>query len=401
MTNKYILPIDTKDISLEMIGGKGKSLAKLASAGMSVPTGFYLTTSAYRDFVEENNLQKAIINLAKPEITGRTVSFESASKQIKDLIKSVELSDEIVNEIRQAYGALNGQNPAVAVRSSANAEDLPDLSFAGQQDTYLNIHGEEALITAIRDCWASLWTPRAISYRHQMGIKQEVVAMAIVIQIMVPSDVSGILFTANPVNGERSEIIINSSFGLGEAVVSGHVTPDSYVIDRKTLKVKESIIGPKAQKIISSDKQGTIMQDVSEHERGQSSLSEKLLKELTSVALNVEQIFEGVPQDIEWAISDSKLWLLQSRPITNLPPQPLEVIWEPTPPAQILARRQIVENIPDPVSPLFEELYLTEGLETSVKGQRRKSFFVGGGPMFVTVNGFAYQRFDFSQVVSV
>ena len=401
MTYNYILPIDTKTLSLEMIGGKGKSLAKMASAGMSVPSGFYLTTSAYKDFVEKNNLQKSIVNFAKPEIIGKTVSFESASKNIQELIKGVELSDEITNEIRQAYDTLDGQNPTVAVRSSANAEDLPDLSFAGQQDTYLNVHGDEALITAIRDCWASLWTPRAISYRHQMGIKQEAVAMAVVVQIMVPSEVSGILFTSNPVTGERSELIINSSFGLGEAVVGGQVTPDSYVVDRKTLTVKESIIGPKAQKIISSDNQGTILQDVSEHERNQSSLSEKLLKELSSVALNVEQIFEGVPQDIEWAISSDKLWMLQSRPITNLPPQPIEVIWEPTPPAQILARRQIVENIPDPCSPLFDELYLTKGLETRAKGQERKSFFVGGGPMFVTVNGFAYQRFDFPQVVDV
>jgi len=401
MTFKYILPIDTRDVSLEMIGGKGKSLARMAYAGMPVPGGFYLTTSAYRDFVKKNNLQKAIIDLAKPEIIGKTVSFESASKRIQELIKGKELSSEIVNEIRQAYGALNGQNPAVAVRSSANAEDLPDLSFAGQQDTYLNVRGDEALITATRDCWASLWTPRAISYRHQMGIEQDVVAMAVVVQIMVPSDVSGILFTANPVNGDRSEFIINSSFGLGEAVVGGQVTPDTYVVDRKTLNVKESIIGPKAQKIISSDKQGTILQDVSEHERSQSSLSEELLKELTSVSLNVEQIFEGVPQDIEWAISGEKLWMLQSRPITNLPPQPIEVTWEPTPPAKIIARRQIIENIPDPCSPLFDELYLTEGLETVAKGKKRDSYFVGGGPMFVTVNGYAYQRFDFPQVVTL
>jgi len=401
MTYNYIMPIDTKTLSLEMIGGKGKSLAKLASAGMSVPSGFYLTTSAYKYLVETNNLQKAIINFAKPEIIGKTVSFDSASKNIQALIKGVELPDEITNEIRQAYDALDGQNPAVAVRSSANAEDLPNLSFAGQQDTYLNIHGDEALITAIRDCWASLWTPRAISYRHQMGIKQETVAMAVVVQIMVPSDVSGILFTANPVTGERSEIIINSSFGLGEAVVGGQVTPDSYVVDRKTLTVKESMIGPKAQKIVSSEKQGTLLQDVSENERKESSLSEESLKELTSVALNVEQLFKGVPQDIEWAISNGKLWMLQSRPITNLPPQPIEVTWEPVPPSKILARRQIVENIPDPCSPLFDELYLSEGLETIAKGVKRKSVTVGGGALFVTVNGYAYERFDFPRVVSL
>ncbi len=401
MIAKYIQPIDTKNFSLELIGGKGKSLARMVSAGMTVPSGFYLTTSAYKDFVKMNNLQEEIINQAKPEIIGRTISFESASKRIKELINGVELSNEIVNEIKQAYRALSGQNPAVAVRSSANAEDLPDLSFAGQQDTYLNVRGDEALITAIRDCWASLWTPRAISYRHQMGIKQEAVAMAVVVQIMVPSDIAGILFTANPVNGERSEIIINSSFGLGEAVVSGQVTPDTFVVDRRTLTVKESIIGPKTQKIISSDKQGTELQDVSEHERNQLSLSEKSLKDLTSIALKIEHLFDGIPQDIEWAISGGKLWMLQSRPITNLPPQPIEVSWEPTPPAKILARRQIVENIPDPCSPLFDELYLTEGLETSAKGVKRKSFMEGGGPLFVTVNGYAYQRFDFPQVVSI
>ncbi|MHA2196996.1 MAG: PEP/pyruvate-binding domain-containing protein [Promethearchaeota archaeon] len=401
MNDKYVMSIDTKTFSLEMIGGKGKSLAKMASAGMSVPSGFYLTTSAYKDFVKKNNLQEKIINFAKPEIVGKTISFESASKNIQELINGVELSDETVKEIRHAYGELGGQDPAVAVRSSANAEDLPDLSFAGQQDTYLNVRGEKALITAIRDCWASLWTPRAISYRHQMGIKQEVVAMAVVVQIMVPSDVSGILFTANPVNGERSEIIINSSFGLGEAVVGGQVIPDTYVVDRSNLTVKETMIGSKEQKIIYNGNQGTILQDVSEDERNESSLSEELLKDMTSIALDIEHLFDGVPQDIEWAISGSKLWLLQSRPITNLPPQPIEVTWEPTPPAQILARRQIVENIPDPISPLFEELYLSEGLETPAKGQKRKSYMEGGGPMFVTVNGFAYQRFDFPQVVDV
>ncbi len=401
MTFKYILNIDATDATLEMVGGKGKSLARMASAGMQVPNGFYLTTTAYRDFIEKNGLQEKIVDLVKPEIIGRTVSFESASKRIQELIKGADLLSEIADEVRQAYGTLNGNDPAVAVRSSANAEDLPEASFAGQQDTYLNIYGDEALIKAVRDCWASLWTPRAISYRHQLGIMQDTVAMAVVVQIMVPSDVSGILFTANPVNGERSEIIVNSSFGLGEAVVGGQVTPDSYVVDRKTLSLKESIIGPKKQKIISSDKQGTILQDVSEHDRKQSSLSESSLKELTSKALNLEQLFEGIPQDIEWAISGGKLWMLQSRPITNLPPQPIEVKWEPTPPARILARRQIVENIPDPCSPLFDELYLTEGLETPKKGEIRKSYFVGGGPMFVTVNGFAYQRFDFPQVVEI
>jgi len=384
-----------------MVGGKGKSLARMATAGLPVPAGFHLTTSAYKRFVEENYLQATILELAKPAISGRTVSFEPASANIQALFEKVELPTEVIAEIRQAYSKLDGQHPAVAVRSSANAEDLPDMSFAGQQDTFLNVRGGDALIAAVRDCWASLWTARAISYRHQMGIEQGTVAMAVVVQIMVPSDVSGILFTANPATGERSEIIINASFGLGEAVVGGQVTPDTYVVDRETLTVRETMIGAKEQKIVSDGEQGTRLEEIAESERDKSSLSEEALKELVSLALNAEKLFDGVPQDIEWAISDGKLWMLQSRPITNLPPQPIEVTWEPKPPAQILARRQIIENIPDPCSPLFEELYLSKGLETAAKGQKRPSLMVGGGPMFVTVNGFAYQRFDFPQVLAM
>ena len=397
--SEYILPIDTAESSLEVLGGKGRSLARMAAAGMAVPGGFYVATSAYKRFVEENKLQADILELAKPEIKGMTLSFDSASRSIQELFEKTEPPAAIVSQIREAYAALGDNEPAVAVRSSANAEDLPDMSFAGQQDTYLNVSGDQSLLDAVRHCWASLWTPRAMSYRHRMGVDHEQVAMAVVVQIMVRSDVSGILFTANPTTGERSEMIINSSFGLGEAVVGGEVTPDTYIVDRQTLSATETTIGAKEQQIISDADQGTRLEDIAESERGKSSLSVEAIKELTSVAATVEQHFGGVPQDVEWAISDGKLWLLQSRPITNLPPQPIEVLWEPNPPAQILARRQIVENIPDPCTPLFEELYLTEGLETSEKGKKRDSLMVGGGPMFVTLNGYAYQRFDFPIVI--
>ena len=399
MDGTYTLPLDTAETSLELLGGKGRSLARMALVGLAVPGGFHVTASAYRRFVDENNLQAPILNLAKPEITGRTLSFDSASAGIQALLGDAEPPDVIVSEIRQAYAALGGDGPALAVRSSANAEDLPDMSFAGQQDTYLNVRGEEALIAAVHNCWSSLWTARAISYRHQMGIDQDAVAMAVVVQLMVPSDVSGVLFTANPATGERSEMIVNASFGLGEAVVGGQVTPDTYVVDRESLAPKKTMIGTKEQKIVCDGDQGTRLEDIAEGERTQSSLSDEALEELASRALDIEQLFDGVPQDIEWAISDGKLWLLQSRPITNLPPQPITVSWEPKPPIQILARRQIVENIPDPCTPLFEELYLTEGLETVAKGKKRPSLMVGGGALFVTLNGFAYQRFDFPVVV--
>ena len=276
--NQHLLPLDTAESSLEILGGKGRSLARMATAGMPVPGGFQLTTAAYRGFVADNNLQAEILELAKPELKNGRVSFESAAERIQELFKGVDLSAEVVAEIREAYAALDGDDPPVAVRSSANAEDLPDMSFAGQQDTYLNGRGGEALLEAVRNCWASLWTPRAISYRHQMGIEHDAVAMAVVVQLMVPSDVSGILFTANPATGERSEIIVNASFGLGEAVVGGQVTPDTYVVDRATLSAKEKTIGTKEQQVVSDGDQGVRLEEISASERGKSSLTDAALR---------------------------------------------------------------------------------------------------------------------------
>jgi pyruvate,water dikinase len=366
----------------------------MATAGFAVPDGFLVTTSAYRRFVSENDLQLRILELARPELKDGAVSFQKASESIRQLFAEAELSQDLVAEITGAYARLSDDDPALAVRSSANAEDLPDLSFAGQQETYLNVRGTDAVVAAVKDCWSSLWTVQAITYRHQNGIDQGSVAMAVVAQIMVPSEVSGILFTANPATGERSELIVEASFGLGEAVVGGYVTPDSYNVDRETLEAKETTIGPKEQQIVSDGEQGTRTVDVAENERQLSSLDEETLKELCATAVEIEGLYDGLPQDIEWAVSDGKLWLLQSRPITNLPPQPIEVVWEPDPPAKILFRRQVVENLPGPVSPLFEELYLTEGLELVRKD---KSLMVGGGPMFVTLHGYAYQRADWER----
>lgn len=400
MPGTHVLPLDTNDASLEVVGGKGRSLAKMASAGMDVPGGFYVTVSAYRQFIEESNLQAAILDLAKPGISGRASSFDSASASIQALFEQAELPAETVAQIRKAYAALEGDDPAVAVRSSANAEDLPDMSFAGQQDTYLNVRGEEALVNAVRNCWASLWTPRAIGYRHGMGVEQDAVAMAVVVQIMVPSDVSGILFTANPTTGERSEMIVNASFGLGEAVVGGHVAADTFILDRDSHAMKETIIGAKEQKIVSDGEQGTRLEDTAEDERDQSSLSETALRELASLAVSVEELFDGQPLDIEWAVFDNKLWLLQARPITNLPPPPLKnVTWEPAEPGSLLMRQQVVEFMPGPLSPLFEELYIpaidegfalrrdwidgtVDGIARVAKARRRGN---------ETVNGYAYR----------
>ena len=305
------------------------------------------------------------------------------------------MNDELVSEIKSTYRSLETGNLAVAVRSSANAEDLPGFSFAGQQETYLNVRGEDEVVDAVQKCWASLWTAQAISYRHQNGIDQDSVAMAVVVQIMVASEVSGILFTANPATGNRNEMIINASFGLGEAVVGGQVTPDTFIINRADLSVKEEILGPKEQQIVADGENGIRMEAVPEEYRATSSMKSEMLKQLCTTAMNIEDLYDGLPQDIEWAFFDNRLHLLQSRPITNLPAQPIELVWEPVPPARFLSRRQIVENMPEPICPLFEELYLTRGLESP----RPESLMVGGGPMFVTLNGYAYQRFDWPQII--
>jgi pyruvate,water dikinase len=238
--------------------------------------------------------------------------------------------------------------------------------------------------------------------------------MGVVVQAMVAADISGVLFTANPNTGARDELVVNASFGLGEAIVSGEVTPDTYVLDRESLTPKETRLGSKVVMIIAADGQGTggqktTTKDVPEARRGESALSEALLGELAALGVRMEEHFGGVPHDIEWAVADERSWLLQARPITNLPPAPLRnVRWEPPRPGSVWMRRQVVENMPEPLSPLFDELYLQEGLDQSV---REITIFMSDlfgfefdmwdfvpPPLATTVNGYAYSAasFDFS-----
>ena len=391
MTTMFTTPIKTTQNDLDLVGGKGRSLARMSCADFDVPGGFLVTTDAYKKFIADSDLKSKIIELAKPELRDGYPNFELSSKEINKIIQNAKIDANITDQIKVAYQQLDQANLSVAVRSSANAEDLPDFSFAGQQETFLNVSGEDEVVSAVKKCWSSLWTAQAISYRHQNGIDQSSVAMGVVVQVMIPSEVSGILFTANPTNGERSEMIVNSSFGLGEAVVGGQVTPDTFIVDRTTLTSKETILGPKEHQIVYDGDQGIKIEKVSESNQGISSLSDSMLTELCNAALKVEALYEGKPQDIEWAFCNGKLHLLQSRPITNLPVQPIEVDWTPPSPAKYVARRQIVENMPDPLCPLFEELYLLRGLELV---RPEGAGMVGGGPLFVTVNGYGYMRFD-------
>ncbi len=188
-----VKPLTSAEVSLAMFGGKGRSLAKLAAAGLPVPNGFLLSTGAYKGFVEANELQESILQIVTDAAYGQTAAIERASADVQSMFEAAKLPRGIAESITQAYAALGENNRAVAVRSSATAEDLPGLSFAGQQDTTLNVYGEAAVLQAVRRCWASLWTARAISYRMRMDIDQRAVAMGVVVQLMVATEVSGIL----------------------------------------------------------------------------------------------------------------------------------------------------------------------------------------------------------------
>jgi len=390
----------------ELVGGKAAALARLTAAGLPVPRAFCVTMEGYRRFVEAHALQAEVSAAADRAMREDAQSLERASTMVRALFERHELPEDLADSIRRAYATLGRDNDAaadvpVAVRSSATAEDLSDASFAGQHETYLNVRGEEAVLDAVRRCWASLWTARAMAYRARQGIPTDAMAMGVIIQQLVAADVSGVLFTANPVSGERGELVVNASLGLGEAIVAGEVTPDSYRIERASLAVLDASMGDKSVQITPADGGGTHLRVTSDAQRTAPALpkAEARLRDLAQRGLQVEAASDGVPQDIEWALAGGSLWILQARPITNLPPAPLhDVRWEPPIPGSAWIRRQVVENMPEPLSPLFAELYLTEGLERSVEAIYRVFDIPSpivqlvDRPLFTTVNGFAYVR---------
>jgi len=239
------------------------------------------------------------------------------------------------------------RNSLVAVRSSATAEDLPGLAFAGQQDTYLNLVGEEALLGAVKKCWSSLWTARAMAYRARNHIPSDEVALAVVVQKMIASESSGVLFTANPVTGRRGEIVIDASFGLGEAIVSGQVDPDHYVVDPHTWHIVEHKLGAKQMAVLPRADGGT--EQVTRDDSQQQALPDTQIIELGQTAQRVAEHF-GSPQDIEWAWADDQLHLLQSRPITSLYPLPENV--NPDEELRVYANFNSIQGVTDPLTPM-------------------------------------------------
>ena len=314
---RLVLALDDPSATLEQVGGKGASLARLVSAGLPVPLGFHITTAAYRCFVTENGLQEPILAAVSQASASDPATLEEASRHIASLFAKSEMPDAVAGAIGLAYAGLGEGDRPVAVRSSATAEDLPKMSFAGQQETYLNIHGEAMVLEAVKRCFASLWTARAIGYRARHNIAQEDVSLAVVVQELVPADAAGILFTANPLTGAGDQVMINAAWGLGEAIVGGLVTPDTVVVDKASGSLITQEIADK-QVMTVRTQTSTREEPVPGEQRTKAVLSAAQAAELTRIGVQIERLYDR-PMDIEWAMRDGQFFIVQARPITALP----------------------------------------------------------------------------------
>ncbi|EDZ58679.1 phosphoenolpyruvate synthase [Bacillus cereus group sp. MYBK77-1] len=306
---------------LSLVGGKGLNLGELSNIqGIEVPEGFCVTTVGYEKAIEQNeNLQTLLQQLTKLKLEDRAQIGEM-SKEIREVIIAVQIPSDVVEAVAH-YLSRFGNEHAYAVRSSATAEDLPYASFAGQQDTYLNIIGKEAILQHVRKCWASLFTERAVMYRMQNGFEHNQVSICVVVQKMVFPQASGILFTADPVTSNRKVLSIDASFGLGEALVSGLVSADNYKV--KEGKITETMIATKKLAIYAVKEGGTETKQIDSAQQKIQTLSERQILQLAQIGRQIEAYF-GCPQDIEWCLARNTFYIVQSRPITTLYPIPEE-----------------------------------------------------------------------------
>jgi phosphohistidine swiveling domain-containing protein len=378
---------------LAAAGGKGVGLGGLIRAGVPVPDGFVLNTAAYAAFVEANHLAAGIQELAALGPQATMQDYEQASERIRTLFTGGTMPDEVAAELGAAYESLGHGDPAVAVRSSATAEDLASASFAGQQDSYLNVHGAEALAAAVNRCWASLWTARAMAYRAREGMGPASVRLAVVVQRMVSADAAGVMFTANPANGRRDQIVISAAWGLGESVVSGTVTPDNIVVDAGTGHVLSRRTADKEVMTVYAE-HGTREQPVPQERHRQQALDDPAAAALARYGAQIGEHF-GAPQDIEWARTGDGYFFLQSRPVTALPEPAAEPPDDWTVPYRngLYFRASIVEQLPDPLSPLFADLIdgsVTRSLRVLMDEAVGKNVIHEGDVGLPTVNGYAY-----------
>ena len=309
--------VDKDDIGLA--GGKGANLGELTKAGIPVPPGFIVTSHTYFDFLERSGLKPKISQLLSSIDLNDSAQLQLVSSEIKRLITEAEVPAEAAAEIRRAYRDL-GEGP-VAVRSSSTAEDLAEASFAGQQSTFLNVVGEENVVAAVLACWASLFEGRAIFYRAQAGFDHLTVGIAVPVQRMVQSQRAGVMFTIEPVSGDTSKLVIEAIYGLGEAVVSGALTPDLYVLDKESLNILEKTVAPQEKQLVGNADSTAFGEDnnlwvaVPRDDIRLQKLSDSEIVALAEVGKHVEEYY-GTPQDIEWAEEKGDTYIVQSRPVT-------------------------------------------------------------------------------------
>ncbi len=313
---KYVLwfhEIDKDDV--DRVGGKGANLGEMTKAGFPVPGGFVVTSSAYKHMIAENDLEDKIKAVLKDLDVENAVALNRASQQVQKLIVGSPFPKDIETQVFQAYDKL-GKDPWVAVRSSATAEDLPQASFAGQQETYLNVRGDASVIVHIRKAWASLFEPRAIYYRVQQKFDHFKVALAVPVQRMVQSDISGIMFSINPVTNDKSKIVIEAIWGLGENIVQGTVTPDHYEVDKTTLKLLEHKVVKQDIEMVREG-EGNTQRKVPKSRQDKRKLTDDQAEEVAKLGKKLQQHY-FFPQDSEWAIENGKLYVVQTRPITTV-----------------------------------------------------------------------------------
>jgi len=307
--------ISKEDVA--QVGGKGANLGEMYRAGFPIPPGFCLTSFAYFSFLEETKTKEKIINLLKDLDIEDSSKLQKIAQKIQQLILKAKMPSKIASEIKKNYRRLSGQKDVyVAVRSSATAEDLPEASFAGQQASFLNVLGEKALLEAVQKCWASLFEARAIYYRQTKGFDHFKVGLAVVIQKMVQADVSGIMFTVDPVTNDRHKIVIEAGYGLGEAIVSGSVTPDRYLVLKDDFSILNKEVASQEWKIVlQKGKNKKVM--VLENEREKQKLDDLKIIKIAQIGENIEKHYH-FPQDIEWAVEKGEIFIVQSRPVTTL-----------------------------------------------------------------------------------
>ncbi len=298
----------------DIAGGKGASLGEMSQAGIPVPPGFVVLSNSFEQFIKETDLVQEI-DAILDSVDHRAIhTVEAASEKIKELILSKDMPKDIETDILKSFAELDTQY--VAVRSSATAEDGMDHAWAGQLESYLNIT-KDGVLEKVKHCWASLFTPRAIFYRFEKGLHTTKISVAVVVQKMVNSELSGIAFSVHPVTEDYNQLIIEAGFGLGEAIVSGSVTPDSYVVEKESRKTIDVNVSTQERALYRVEGGGNEWRDIPEPQASSQVLTDAQVLELAEIILHIEEHY-GFPCDIEWAYEGGKFYIVQSRPITTL-----------------------------------------------------------------------------------